>query len=234
MNDLIAVGGKMGSGKDTVANMLQYLLNDKYNLDSTYEDYLHYRHHCLYSEKPKYKIRKFAYPLKKIVCIILGCTMDDLESRSFKDSFISEEWEDVNFYTEYVKDLSGKTYKLKNLSFSQALSIKSFATVREVLQYLGTNLFKDQFHNKTWINILFREHTKKSNWIISDLRFEDEVEEVLKRNGIIFYIERKGLNNNSTHKSERVSHIKSKCHFHIKNDEDLRSLFYKLREICSK
>lgn len=56
-------------------------------------------------------------------------------------------------------------------------------TLRQLLQYIGTDLFKDKFHSSTWINGLFSEYKEFDEWLITDVRFQDEADSITKRNG---------------------------------------------------
>ena len=91
---LIGVSGKINSGKDTVGQIIQYLTNksNAYPFDLKSD----------YSYKSEWQIKKFADKLKDMVCILLGCTREQLEDRGFKEQELGEEW---NKYTiEYSID----------------------------------------------------------------------------------------------------------------------------------
>ena len=85
---IIAISGKINSGKDTVGKIIQYLTNksNAYPFDLKSD----------YSYKSEWQIKKFADKLKDVVCILLGCTREQLEDRRFKERELGEEW---NKYT---------------------------------------------------------------------------------------------------------------------------------------
>lgn len=77
-------------------------------------------------------------------------------------------------------------------------------SVRELLQKLGTEAMRDGLHENVWVNALFADYTLNQvwktarelnsevassveeypNWIITDMRFPNEMEAVKERNGI--------------------------------------------------
>lgn len=77
-------------------------------------------------------------------------------------------------------------------------------TRREILQKLGTESLRTNFHNKVWIKALFADYKEQvinadgagnltyeyPNWIISDCRFPNEANEIKERGGIILRINR--------------------------------------------
>lgn len=69
MIHLIGISGKMGSGKDTVASMIQELSGDRY------------------------EIRRFAGKLKLIASILTGIPVDNFEDQEFKASELPDCWD---------------------------------------------------------------------------------------------------------------------------------------------
>ena len=82
---LISVSGKMNSGKDTVGKIIRILTASPHFTDEAVEDFL---------EKDLYesdwKIKKFADKLKDIVCLLIGCTREQLEDRGIKSLSLQE------------------------------------------------------------------------------------------------------------------------------------------------
>ena len=91
---IIGISGKNGSGKDTVGKIIQYLTSkyldtnlyelqeDDALLYGTYKDWLENKEFSIYVSP--WQIVKFADKLKDVVCIILGCTREQLEDEEFK------------------------------------------------------------------------------------------------------------------------------------------------------
>lgn len=91
---IIALSGKMQSGKNLSANIIQYLIDKKrigYTTKDSKEDlesYLKNKHNlrCDWQQKA------FADKLKDIVCLLIGCTREQLEDQEFKNTELGEEW----------------------------------------------------------------------------------------------------------------------------------------------
>lgn len=86
------------------------------------------------------------------------------------------------------------------------------ASPRQLLQWLGTDIIRDEFNKKfnyngsRWVDLM-RENLiklKGRNIVISDVRFSDEIDLIHQFNGIIINIERNNIDmtNTTNHKSE--------------------------------
>lgn len=62
--------------------------------------------------------------------------------------------------------------------------------LREFIQVLGTDAMRKVIHPNIWVNALFSEFTDDSKWIITDVRFPNEVEKIKEKGGIIIRIGR--------------------------------------------
>ena len=220
---IIAISGKISSGKDTVGKIIQYLTSNYYKSNKTYNEYLlDIDKRNDYPNFHNWQIVKFADALKDIVCILTGCTRKQLEDIDFKNSKLPAEWEYwYNYHykltTNDKRGILGKRYGSKAEvekeyeSISNNISGHSFTydnyTYRELLQYLGTDLLRNQLHENCWINALFSKYdnnfhaTKFSvrqniqkpeypNWVITDVRFPNEANAVKYRGGIVIRINR--------------------------------------------
>tara|TARA_Y100000034_G_scaffold136800_1_gene215894 strand:+ start:18767 stop:19372 length:606 start_codon:yes stop_codon:yes gene_type:complete len=126
---LIGIAGRMGSGKNTVADMI-----------------------C--KKYPQLEQKSFAYKLRKVVSVLTGIPLEDLLSQENKERFLPE--------------------------FNM--------TIREILQIVGTEALRHSFHKDIWVLALFAEYTKESDWIITDVRFENEANAIKDRGGILLNI----------------------------------------------
>ena len=75
-------------------------------------------------------------------------------------------------------------------------------TAREILQKLGTEAIRDNLHEAAWVNALFSEYTEDSNWIVTDVRFQNEAQEIKKHGGVIVRVNRTGFGPVNNHESE--------------------------------
>ena len=232
---LIAISGKKNSGKDLVYNIINYLYV-KYKYSNIYKQ--HFYNFDTYLEYIKqnnedwqdFKNVKFADKLKDIVCILIGCTREQLEDREFKEKELGEEWR--KWYWSYYKatynsnpkgKISGyfiteedcqkaKSDFDKILYQSDNWEIKNeLLTPRMLLQEIGTDLFRNQLHSEIWVNSVFSNYKKQNytnngqpdfdwnnqqnepkpfypNWIITDLRFKNELKAIKDRKGITIRI----------------------------------------------
>ena len=86
--NLISVSGKLGSGKDTVGKIIQYLTHTtvkEHNL--TYDEFINLGFE---EDAFDWQIKKFADKLKDIVCLLIGCTREILESQEYKSMSLRE------------------------------------------------------------------------------------------------------------------------------------------------
>ena len=88
---IIAISGKIGSGKDTVGQIIQYL-TAKQPYQVSIEEFATDRHWLVNSQNANFQIKKFADKLKDIVCLLIGCTREQLEDETFKNTDLGEEW----------------------------------------------------------------------------------------------------------------------------------------------
>lgn len=214
---IIGISGKLNSGKDLVGDIIQWLVSDK--IHSHKLDYYKWSHLNKNNDTNKYhlstfKIVKFADKLKDIICILLGCTREQLENREFKETPLGEEWWYVKVankiitvqeYFDYI--ISFPTY-----SFKQSDIIK--LTPRLLLQLLGTECGRKIIHPNIWVNATMADYIPETidwnpnsdiivdlsdgdkgsmqypNWIITDTRFPNESESITNKGGFNIRIDR--------------------------------------------
>jgi hypothetical protein len=177
---IIGIAGKKQSGKDEVAKIIQYLTSYYYTVgEKTYEEARGkilpngdgYCNFAKYSSP--FAIKKFADKLKDIVCLLTGCTREQLEDQDFKNRKLPDCW-----------------YSSEDDTYFGSI-LKSEYTYRDALQLIGTDLFRKQFHDNTWVNATMSEYSEEySYWVISDVRFPNEVKAIKERGGIIIKLER--------------------------------------------
>lgn len=219
MTNLIGISGRAGSGKDLIASIIQYLiwknkieLGELTNYTQTLEDFIRRSHNSYLID---WEVIKFADKLKDIVCLLTGCTRADLEDQEFK---------------------SNHKFKFEN---------KWYGSVRDFLQYFGTDLIRKNLGDNIWVDATFVDYKPKklseynpSKWIISDVRFPNEIEAIKDRNGIIIRINRHNhpndINPNTEHISEKALDDYDNFDYIINNDGTIEELTFKVREILIK
>lgn len=167
---LIGISGKINSGKDTIGKLINFHATGGFDTYTDLEGFLNYYDDG--TDMYPFKIKKFADKLKDIVCILIGCTREQLEDREFKEKELGEEW---NKYV--VKNLnSGNTispyfstkeeaqkweqsqdwYEVTGGYDSSTILVKM--TPRLLLQLLGTDCGRQIIHPNIWINALMSEY----------------------------------------------------------------------------
>jgi len=247
---LIGISGKIQSGKDTIGKIIQYLIDAEanFNLKGICEkDFTSYIE-CLNTntlgdniKTGNWKVVKYADALKDIVCILTGCTREQLESDEFKTSKLSDEWIRYGYadgFFKYYKNGKEET-KMNNVQCDKEryeleyrtnwqTAYKVHPTYRELLQYIGTDLLRNQLHEDVWVNALMSKYKPNvcsgvthcalagkpeiscnqcpeyPNWIITDVRFPNEAKAVKYRGGIVIKINRYNSNQQlfNQHESE--------------------------------
>lgn len=219
---LIGISGKISSGKDTVGKIIQYLINQKETENRGFGgmsciDFLEQ-----YKFEPvtaSWNIKKYADKLKDFVCMLIGCTREQLEDRVFKETELSEEWwywkSDVEALDNIQVSLNTRHpyigHETINVKATHYKLIK--LTPRKLLQLLGTECGRQIIHPNIWVNATMAEYkpngvpynnlgdvfddlklcpseTKYPNWIITDTRFPNELKAVKSRGGITIRVER--------------------------------------------
>lgn len=188
---IIGINGKIGSGKDTVGKIIQWLT--KPELDGQYVGFQTYDDITL-ERCSSFKIKKFAGKLKQTASLLTGIPVEKFEDQEFKKTYLGEEWN-----SPYNIPFSGPDF----------VEHDGAMTVRTLLQRLGTEAMRDNLHENVWVNALFADykalHKKEKqitpvdtsfdestypNWIITDMRFPNELEAIVKRKGITIRVVR--------------------------------------------
>jgi hypothetical protein len=177
---VIGINGKINSGKDTIGSIIQYLTSECGDPESskhrTYKEFIqkgggfnlrNFDQHYV----SDWEIKKFAGKLKAVASILTGIPIYDFENQEFKKKLMGLQWE---------------------------------MTYREFLQKLGTEVMRDNLHTNVWINALFADYRETEsifrgkviekhslpNWIITDMRFPNEMEAVEEKEGITIRVVR--------------------------------------------
>lgn len=280
---IISLSGKKRSGKDLVGKIIQYLTTDFNKLQKDYKDlnkesFEEYLEHAWnYEQISGWQIVKFADKLKDMVCLLIGCTREQLEDETFKNTELGEEWKLYYVKLERAKHAIDKTTQrisnfyinkkeVENSWFNGNINNDKFGaeiisfipTPRWLLQYIGTDLFRDLLHNNIWVNATMADYVDKTinivksyeeepdsskaylikkakpNWIITGTRFENEVQAVKDRDGINIRINRSSLESTDTHESEIALDNYTEFDYIIENNGTIEELIEKVREILIK
>ena len=227
MCNVIAIGGLKNSGKDTSAKMVRYLLNAPKFLR-------YYPFYKLFGNFPgKWRIDYFARPLKEVLSIITGRSVNDFNNRVFKENWCvyldTMHCLPIEYLDSEKGSLMGDSQFNKYLKSELPIPANTYLTIRQLMQYAGTDVMRRFFGDKLWINSVL--NNAKKDTIISDLRFKTEFEELKKRDAKTIYIENSSVHP-GTHPSEReIVEIRKAGEFNyiVANEGTLADLFYNLK-----
>jgi len=149
------------------------------------------------------KIVKMADAIKDIVCIITGLTREQIEDRDLKEKSLGPDWECWKYENELFLTKEDAIKELKrNYSYLSPddndtihalinTYIKKFeVTPRLLLTTIGTDCGRNMIHPNMWVNTTFNNYTDDEIWIITDIRFPNEIDAIEKRKGTVIRIER--------------------------------------------
>ena len=242
---IISISGKINSGKDTVAAIIQYLIwknkvekGEKTNLHYTFKDFTNSKFGG--NTLSNWEIKKFADKVKDIVCLLLNCTREQLEDREFKEKELGEEW-------WYYKDKKGKIYSYLDYNGITKDKKLVLTTPRLLMQLVGTECGRQILHPNAWVVSTFIGFNNHSdNWIITDTRFPNELKAIKDRNGITIRVNRdqeqvlkdKGIHIpkhllTPEHESETALD-NAEFDYVIENNNTIEDLIEKVKEILIK
>ena len=194
---LIGISGKMGSGKNLVCTIIQGLTAaKKHNIENpSFEWIKKYYINSIWEQKA------FAGKLKQTASLLTGIPVEKFEDQEFKNTQLGEEW-------WYFQGRNGSLMSYnKDSKRSDEDLIK--LTPRLLLQIIGTECIRDKVHPNAWVNALFADYKYEihrsevptraagfidqhvyPNWIITDMRFPNELEAIKSRGGITIRVNR--------------------------------------------
>ena len=223
LSKIISFSGLKASGKDTSADMLQYLLSTP--------KILHY--YWIYKlirdfVPPKWSKVSFADTLKMSLSVLLDIPVEKFEDRDFKENYY------IYFPTLKITNNPPPELTLSDKKFNRLLANKDwesirnyYLTIRQVLQMWGTEIIRYHLGDRFWI---IRTLRGDDNFIISDLRFITEFETVKHKGGLVYYIDRKGTPGNHPSEQECLALLEmNKYDGIIDNTKTLKDLFNTLK-----
>lgn len=136
----------------------------------------------------KVVITAFAEPLKKFCSDVFGIPLEDMETEEGKQKFTTLKWSELQREAIVQDDY---IYK------------QGFLTVRELLQYFGTNICRNRFYGQIWATAPFKKQWDADVVIVPDCRFGNELQAAKDNNAAcIIRVQRTNYPSNDTHISE--------------------------------
>lgn len=187
---IIGISGKKRSGKDTLGKYIQ-------GWNKTFAN------------------KKFADKIKDMICVLINCTREQLEDEEWRTTPLNESW------WVYYDGCHQEPYIGGNMKMLDDYNTKIRKTSpRDLMQLLGTECGRQIIHPDVWVNSTMREYVRKvrqfaefvdggpmmaslyPNWVITDVRFPNEVQAIEKAGGIVIRVERPELTYTDEHASE--------------------------------
>ena len=228
MKKIIALTGKKGTGKTTLAMYIKSLImrheglihNDvlsgifsssgiSQKIEDPYNIYINGNYLNIDSCN-NIKICSFAYGVKKVATDILGLRDNQVYgTQEQKNSHTEYLWENMPLWIRWENSKKKSIFssnehnniKIKELNivdgikneqdlWNSCLDFSAFPinlksgpmSAREVLQILGTDIFRKMFDENVWVNCV-KNYIQKSDskyFIIDDMRFESELNVISK------------------------------------------------------
>lgn len=178
-----------------------------------------------------YKIKSFAYPLKKMLSVLLGVPMNKFNNREFKEHYYIH-FPDLKLYEEKyvpkIKMLSDNKFSKMAKALDPSI-IDYYLSIRQLMQYFGTNVMRTYFGDGLWTYATLNF----GKTIISDLRFNVEMDIIKKNKGRVIYIDRDICVPGNHSSEQEVIDMKEKGRYDyiISNNGTLEDLFYALKKI---
>lgn len=241
---IIGIAGTKGSGKDTVANMINYIFA-KGVTTATYSNYIVMAKKTQYTKSDR--IIHFADVPKQIVSLMFGISIDKLNNRKYKDNMFYN----LNTGTllEPISVIYDKRYAiididyLKSYSLANAIKYNIGKTpvikIRTLLQYIGTEIGRKQLFDDIWIRRCIANAVDVAEarrlCIIADVRFANEANAITNISNDSLYggviVLKRNINDSCEHESENIDFTGN---FEINNKGTLMNLFYEVLDICQK
>lgn len=135
----------------------------------------------------------FALPLKRLVAGLIGVNVEEIN----KLKYVEKDYNFMKMDYIFLARETGIPYK----TIEDEMSKVKFTTVRQLLQFIGTDIIRK--YNTNWHVNRIREMLKPDvNYVIDDVRFPNEMNLIKELGGDCWYIVRPDLSKISNHESE--------------------------------
>lgn len=255
---ILAISGKSGSGKNTVADIIQYLTSDKFKNSendtfSTYKSMSFEKYKEGFIANSIWEQKSFAHKVKQVASVITGIPIEKFESQEFKKTMMDSMWNSYGIQRKDSQSIimrQAKEYEPDNIWLRNGShQVKIEMTVRTFLQKLGTDALRNNLHENVWINALMSEYREYipcgptpnfegsgqaycfPNWLVTDLRFPNEYDTLKCHNTIFIRVNRKNIQK-MDHPSENSLDEHSFNHV-IDNNGSIEELIAKVKRILT-
>lgn len=211
MTKYITLAGKKQVGKDTAAKYIENIL------------------HANGVDRRRTHIVHFADSLKQAASAIFGIPMEDFETDVGKNRVTDVAWpirEAVEMAFDEVRDVWWPDVDPSENS--------RYMTVREILQFMGTDLIRNQMDPDAWVKSVFRQQWRDDDVvIIADCRFPNEAA-FSKKYGLLIKVERELDLPTDGHISETALDSYTDYDYVVQNDAGFEDFREKLMTILAE
>ena len=236
---IVGVKGTKGSGKDTVADMIRYIMAAG-TTQASYDNYIWFTKNR--DGELDVPILHFADKIKDDLSLILNINRGCFDDGKYKDelyyhfttgSFITEK--NVKFGNIFLitnEILNNVTLAQIRLEYKDDCVIK----LRTLMQYYGTEVMRNHIGKEVWVNSTINKAIQLRDYygfaVIADVRFVNEWQAVRNVGGKIVHVVRGRLEDKVEHSSEYIT--SSSSDYEIENNGNLMGLFYKVLEFVKE
>lgn len=269
---IIAISGKLYSGKNTVATIMQWLISNKmHGHNTTLEEWKEFWPTQIRQDVISgWELKAFAHKVKLVCSILTGIPIEKFSDQEFKKTYLPEMWNRYRAYNSRYALVSpffatsqeaiiwsnnAQTPKYRDgirdnrlWPHDSIIEIQNIPiTVRKFMQLVGTDAMRDVIHPKVWINALFADYKHGyeyntggngepvwPNWILTDPRFPNELDEVKKHDGFILRLERDIDRSGPEHQHESETALDNyPFGYKIENNGTIEELIEKVKNFLS-
>lgn len=231
---IIGIAGKKHSGKDTVASIISYCYI-KRNGSVDYHNWL-----LGYASVVNRDIAvHFADKIKDICSDLFGIPRFAFDDIDYKDNklYLYDKKCFVNKVGIDYKLFEGTTNNITLSEYIEAKDGKVAFKVRTILQYIGTEIFRDKVSKDIWIRYaISRAYEVKNKFgicLIPDVRFNDEAKAIKNNGGIIIKVNR-DVEFADKHSSEVINIDETLIDYTVNNNTSKFNLFYIVQGIYNQ
>ena len=206
---IISVSGKISSGKDTVAEIIKELSDDR-----------------------KWEVKKWAGKLKEVATLLTGIPKEKFEDQEFKKTELGPEW-------NIPSKIEGEIVSERPMTVRDLLQLLGTEAMRNGLHTdTWVNALMSEYTTNNGVDPTTdgdEAAVADKFWIITDTRFPNELAAVTRHNGIAIKVVRNSNNEiGATHSSETALDHVENWDYVIENDGTIDDLRKKIFNILRK
>jgi len=128
-----------------------------------------------------------------------------------------------------LPELEDRHYKESNLGQEWGNN-----SPRTLLQKLGTDFGRNMIHQNIWVNSTMATYTPEKDWIIPDVRFNNEADIIKNKGGVLIRLNRNNAGESDLHESESALDNYSKFDYIIENNGSIDEFINTIKGILIK